>query len=1173
MNAVLSFLGGQACHNLLMALAHTLWQGLLVAGLLYAYLRAVPAEAANRRYAAGAISLLAIVLAGLLTWSVLNYTPAQPAQATADSAEAIRSPEPPDESPSGAPRVAGVSPARAEGILPSRQGGDARDTTWQGWLTGLWLVGVAAMLLRALAVMMGGGRLQRRCVPVESEAVLALVEQLRQRMHIGRRIRVVIGEHLSVPGVVGCVWPTLLLPVSLVSGVPADDLQAILAHELAHIKRFDYLVNFGQMIVEALLFFNPAVWWVSRQIRIEREACCDLAGVALTGRKTQYAETLVSWAQRLRDQHAAGAPAIAFADGKDEGSLLDRVRRIVVAGHRPRLRVSWPVAVAMLLLTALVLIGLWQGTDLAVALAGKMLSPQERVEAINEISQQYGYEDREYGPEDKVLVSGTVRTYDGSAFSEEPRVMLRSDRPRYGASAGIAARTEGQPTGVATFSFRAQYGRIYVTADAKGYAPGFAGPFDPKPAGTIDGIELVLTEGFPAQVHVIDEQGSPIEGAEIVGGYVYPENGSYHHTIRLTTDPNGIARQEHAVEHPAGLHVEADGFEPEQIRGVTFREGQATSVMLHAVAPISGTVRAAATGAPIAGAAVRLLISRAGDRSYSETDIQADPDAVTAADGRFVLPRLRNDRVYLMLVQADGYAREYVNGVRPGDTDLSIALGPKRAIRGQVIGALDRLERNEEGTPVIKYENGYRFGNDSWTGYPETALVRIEDGVGHFEIADFYGQTVRIIAGGQRVSVDVERDDLGNVTLALQPLSDTVRQVVLNFNAPTDSPPIQGSVRIDYVPEGERGYKPDWIEIAGGQARCEVPVPCRFKYSIDYYRGMRPVGYWFDESEPVEIPVADEPFAIEVPIHPAGAIYGRVLLPDGTVAADASAYLMVAEKPEVVGTATYGLGNALHGPGMDRGRFNATPLPLGGEYVIVAYAGNRFRVTEPLRLDAADPIIERDIQLVEGVTLTGRLLDADGRPARDLVRLGVSVKKGRHNWGTRRSEIRPDENGYFAFENLDPDFEGRYIIYVSVRPGYQPVEYEVRDVEKSVIIQLETFERLTGVVIDAETGWPVPGAEVEARYEEGGLRRALEAEGRTNERGEFVFNNMTARRYRLVVQDATLLVQQSTYEVTGGQTSPALLRVRIPHHSDLKPQPPQGSGVSSSLADVQHPQR
>ncbi len=1157
MNALISLLGEEFCRNLVMALAHTLWQGLLVAGLLYAYLRTVPATAANRRYATGAVSLLAIVLGGLLTWSILNYAPAHSAQVIADSTDEIHSPglstnTPLVVTPSGIPR--------SEGVSPLIQDPDTRDTGhWQVWATGAWLIGVAAMLLRAVAIMTGGGRLRKRCVPVEDETILTLVEQLRRTMRIGRRIRVVVGESITIPGVVGCLWPTLLLPAALLSGTPADDLRAILAHELAHIRRFDYLVNFGQMVVEALLFFNPAVWWVSRQIRIEREACCDMAGVALTGRKTQYAETLVSWAQRLRDRHVAAAPAMAgLVDGRDEGTLLDRVRRIVIAGHRPRLRVSWPGSMAMLLLSGLALAALWQGTDLAVAFAGNILTPQERIEKIAEISREYGSEDKEFGEKDKVLVSGTVKTYDGKPLPKRPRMSIRSERSRHHSLATVYISTKDQPDGTGTFIYCANYGRIRVEAYADGYASAFAGPFDPKPGGTIEGVELVLGEGFPTTVLVVNERGRPIEGAQIIGGYRYSDDASSHHTIKLTTDPDGIATLEHAAEHRVGLQIEADGFEPERIGDIVFKRDQTSTVTLLATKPATGIVLSKATGEPIAGARIRALLSRTGNSTFGETSIHGDPDAVTEKDGRFALTRLRSARDYLVLVQADRYAHQYISQVRAGDNDVTVELGPERVIRGTVLGELDRLDTDRNGMPCIHFRNMYELGNHREMNSRETSPIRIDNGVGHFEITGFHGQTVDIAAGGKNVTVDVEEDDLNNVVIELPPESKIMREVVLVFKVPADSPAIQGGVRMDYVPEGERGYKPNWMEIADGQARCEVLVPCRYKYSVDYYQGKRPVGYWFKEADPIEISIGDEPFVIDVPVHPAGAIYGRVLQPDGMVATNALVSLIVAKRPEVVGTGLHELGSALNGPGTDRGRFNATPLPLGGEYGLVAHANNNFRVVEPLLLDRTNPIIERDIQLVQGVTLTGRLLDFDGAPARDTVQLHVSVKLGDHSWGTQGTEIRPDESGSFAFDNLNPDFQGQYFVHVSVQPGYRPVRHEVTDVTNPVVIRLEQAERLRGVVIDEATGWPIPDAEVHAYYSDSGAYENLKAERKTDERGEFVFSNMAARPYRLMVGGASLVPSHSTTRATGGQAEPVVLRVTISDWSDLKPQPPQG---------------
>ena len=399
----------------------------------------------------------------------------------------------------------------------------------------------------------GGARLRRRCRPLEDEHILALVEQLRGSVGIARRIRVAVSQHISVPGVVGCIWPTMLLPVSMVSGVAAEDLRAILAHELAHVRRYDYLVNFCQMLIEAVFFFNPAVWWISKQIRFEREACCDKAGVAATGQRIRYAEVLADWAQSFRNANVA-APAIGFGQADDKGGMLERVRRIVVVGHRPSLRVSWYVAAMTLLLSLAVLVGLWRGTTMTVALAGKLLTPQQRIDKITEISKEYGFEDREYGPEDELRISGVVRTYDGRPVPEDTYIKLRSHRPSHGLSKGISMSKSGHFTRDGSLNSRIEYGRVSAMVRSKSYAPAFVGPFEAEPGGSIEGIELVLGKGFEGRMKVIDEAGQPIRGAKIVGGYVY-RRGGYHHTIKLTTDSNGVATIEHAIAHELGLQI------------------------------------------------------------------------------------------------------------------------------------------------------------------------------------------------------------------------------------------------------------------------------------------------------------------------------------------------------------------------------------------------------------------------------------------------------------------------------------------------------------------------------------------------------------------------------------------------------------------------------------------
>ena len=149
--------------------------------------------------------------------------------------------------------------------------------------------------------------------------------------------------------------PVLALPVSMMTGLPPEAVRAIIAHELAHIRRHDYLFNLVQMVVEAVLFFNPAVWWLNRQIRIEREACCDALAAGVVGQPLVLAEALSLWAERV---HARGVPATAFADTGRHGPrlLLDRVRRMVLPGYRPQVPIS-PLGLLALLLAGVLALG------------------------------------------------------------------------------------------------------------------------------------------------------------------------------------------------------------------------------------------------------------------------------------------------------------------------------------------------------------------------------------------------------------------------------------------------------------------------------------------------------------------------------------------------------------------------------------------------------------------------------------------------------------------------------------------------------------------------------------------------------------------------------------------------------------------------------------------------
>src|SRR6185369_12620027 len=125
----------------------------------------------------------------------------------------------------------------------------------------------------------------------------------------------------------GWMRPAILLPASTLSGLSVAQIEAILAHELAHIRRHDYIVNLLQCVIETLLFYHPAVWWVSRRVRDERELCCDDMAVQAVGDRVGYARALCEL-ERLR----AATPQLAMA--ANGGSLLTRIARLLGAPSR-----------------------------------------------------------------------------------------------------------------------------------------------------------------------------------------------------------------------------------------------------------------------------------------------------------------------------------------------------------------------------------------------------------------------------------------------------------------------------------------------------------------------------------------------------------------------------------------------------------------------------------------------------------------------------------------------------------------------------------------------------------------------------------------------------------------------------------------------------------------------
>ncbi len=293
------------------SLLHFVWQGAAVAALL-ASLNALLRRAAPQvRYLLAYATLLFMLLLPVVTFRAIQGKAEPNAPAIGPGGEwSARSgfaAGPTTGSPK--PRTTALAVRRRiEPLLPG--------------LVAFWGVGVVALSLRALggwALVQRMRRAGRATVPPTVEATLA---RLAGALRVSGPVRLYESVLVQVPTVIGWLRPVILFPASAFTGLSATQLELILAHELAHIRRGDYLVNLLQTAAETLLFYHPAVWWVSQRMRVEREHCCDDLAVAASGNATHYARALAELEGLCSD-----APALAMA--ATGGSLLERIARLV----------------------------------------------------------------------------------------------------------------------------------------------------------------------------------------------------------------------------------------------------------------------------------------------------------------------------------------------------------------------------------------------------------------------------------------------------------------------------------------------------------------------------------------------------------------------------------------------------------------------------------------------------------------------------------------------------------------------------------------------------------------------------------------------------------------------------------------------------------------------------
>lgn len=371
------------------ALLHSLWLFTLVALCLWFVQRLSRRSSSSVRYLTACAALFAMPM--MLVATAFMVEPVEPN--TSDVGNGVSMPNvvqteanqlpPPmetaeivttDIAPTSATNsVPELTPSVVAPTAITLEGLPAAVRPWLPTIVACWLVGIVLLSMRPLVGWLSVRRLRTKGTSPVSVATANLLKDAADRLGLRRSVRILQSTLVETPAVIGFFKPLVLLPATAITGLPEDQLRALLAHEIAHIRRNDYLVNVLQTTVETLFFYHPAMWWISRTIRNERENCCDDVALSVCEDRTLYASALLAM-DRLRPAQ----PSLAMS--AKGGSLLARIRRLTEPTPPDRAWSNWWAAGLLTLSVVLTLAFLLPASSSALAKMDEIDTEEAEVE-------------------------------------------------------------------------------------------------------------------------------------------------------------------------------------------------------------------------------------------------------------------------------------------------------------------------------------------------------------------------------------------------------------------------------------------------------------------------------------------------------------------------------------------------------------------------------------------------------------------------------------------------------------------------------------------------------------------------------------------------------------------------------------------------------------------------
>lgn len=785
--------------QLVPVLMHSLWQAGLIAAVLWVALKMTPGGHARRRHAMSLWALVAVVLAMGGTWGVgwierqgpipggsasLSRHPSATARGWAVGPEAGKL------KTSSAVVVRGGS----EFKIPEQ-----RQMEWKDWVGPVWALGTALGLARCMVEMLSARRLMRTASPVTDPAWLAALARAREALGMKPGVVLAISDRVMVPTVVGFLRPMVLIPGFAAPGLKAEELALILAHELAHVRRQDLWIGLFQALLEAVLFFNPGLRWISRQVSVERECCCDLdaTGISQAG-PVPYVELLARWLSQ--EVNEAGRLSVAMGlDGRYEAKLpvLERISRVLFPGRRVARRIPvWALSAG---LGAFVLLG--AGAGLAAQAVVKAWTPEQRVKELVKAQPVNARTEEEATKDTQIMVEVETRAAPGQTLGPGGMMQLAGVRS---SGAGWYTQTVDKP---GTQSFQcSSMGVIWVALMDPSTGVSVAGPLVPGERSRFDKVKMELEAGRGSvrTVTVVREDGSVVAGAQVgvQVAWTADTKGNLMGGNKIwTTDGNGQAMFKVDSVLPVLVWVMVEGCLPGRARLEPKGPDEVRVVMKRGV-PTTGRLVSAATGEPAAGVEVEVIAYRYKDSTpapYSGwggtlNTGRVSPPVKTDEKGMFTLRVLEKDWLYTLVARdVQGKPVALITEVMAG-TDL----GDVRVGTVRISGTLSDPDGLMKGDPVrLWLVTRYGTEKDPYRdGGVEIKPRKAKGGGWTFDTGEVCPALMEIKANSATVS--------GVIYEANLKPGEAIKDVVLDLGQLTPRTKAMSSVTFKLVvPEGE----------------------------------------------------------------------------------------------------------------------------------------------------------------------------------------------------------------------------------------------------------------------------------------------------------------------------------------------------------------------------------